>query len=543
MLETKNRLTTSLAVDEEGNKVIWISFPYDLEMIMNVRKLPGRKYHPDFKCWSAPIHRENLRQLREWDFSIDPRLENYIHKQEEKDTPIVRAKIPGLRGKLYPFQKKGVAFIERKDGRALIADEMGLGKTVQALAWLQLHPEKRPAIVICPASVKLGWVREALTWMTHPNVEVLIGKTPWKTRGDVIVMNYDILSKDWIVQLRKINPQVLITDECHYFKNNSANRTKMVKLLAKNIPHIIALSGTPILSRPSEAYNAIRLIAPKIFPSYADFADEYCNRKPTPFGWDDSGSSNTDKLHSILVDTIMLRRLKADVLKELPPKQLSYVPILINNEYAYRAAEADFIGYIEETKGDKAARRAERAKQFAEIEGLKQLSMKGKLKEAIHWIREFLEVGEEKLVVFAIHKFVIDALMEEFKDIAVKVDGSVSTSKREKAKNDFQNNPAIRLFVGNIKAAGVGLTLTAASNAVILELPWTPGDLTQAEDRIHRITQSKSVTIHYLLASNTIEEKLSALLDEKRKTLDAVLDGKETSKESLLEELMKMYEN
>lgn len=543
MLETKKkRLTTSLAVDEKGRKVIWISFPYNLNMITEIRELPGRKYHADFKSWSVPVHSANVNKLKELGFSIDENIIRYLERKEDKEHPIIKGEITGLKGKLFPFQKKGVAFLERKNGRALIADEMGLGKTVQALAWIQLHPEKRPVIIIMPASVKLNWAKEALLWMTKPKIEILQGKTPWKITGNVLLINYDVLNKDWVLALRKVNPQVLITDECHYYKNNKANRTKMVKLLAKNIPHVIALSGTPILSRPVEAYNAIKIIDPTLFPFYSQYAEDYCGREWTPYGFNDSGCSNTEQLHNILKDTIMIRRLKADVLPDLPPKVLSFVPIQITNEDTYRGAEADFIAFVRKTKGDEAARRALNAKAFAEIEGLKQLSMQGKLKEVINWIKNFLEIGEEKLVVFAIHRFVIQALMEEFKDVAVKVDGSVSTINRQKAKELFQIDPKIRLFIGNIKAAGEGLTLTAASNATILELPWTPGALVQAEDRIHRITQTKSVTIHYLLASNTIEENIANLLDSKRKTLDAVLDGKETSEDSLLYELMKMYE-
>ena len=150
---------------------------------------------------------------------------------------------------------------------------------------------------------------------------------------------------------------------------------------------------------------------------------------------------------------------------------------------------------------------------------------------------------DEKLVVFATHKFVIEALMNEFAGIAVKVDGSVTGLNRQKAVDEFQTNKDVRLFIGNIKAAGVGITLTASSNVAFLELPWEPGSVTQAEDRIHRIGQKNSVTIHYLLANDTIEEKIARLIDSKRKILDAVLDGKKTEGTSLLSELMTEYES
>ncbi len=542
MPETKKkRLTTSLAVDDKGKKVIWITFPYDLDLIFAIRELPGRRYHSAFKSWSVPVHTENVNKLKELGFTIDENILKYLERKEDKENPIVKGEIQGLKGKLYPFQRKGVAFLEQKNGRALIADEMGLGKTVQALTWLQIHPEKRPAIIVMPASLKLNWAKEALIWLTKPKIEIVQGKTPWKIKGDIILINYDILNKEWIRELKRIEPQVLITDECHYYKNNKAIRTKMIKLLAKDTPHMIALSGTPILNRPHEIYNAINIIDPTIFPYYTQFAERYCNRQWTPYGVDDSGSSNTGELHNILKDTVMIRRLKADVLSDLPPKVLSFVPIQITNRVTYRGAEADFIAFVRETKGHEAAARASNAKAFAEIEGLKQLSMKGKLKHSIDWIKDFLDGSDKKLVVFAIHRFVIDELMDNFKNIAVKIDGSVSITNRQKAVEDFQKNPNIRLFVGNIKAAGVGLTLTAASDVVILELPWTPGELVQAEDRVHRIGQRGSVNVYYLLAADTIEEKIAKLLDKKKQTSDAILDGKITEKDSLLIEIMKMY--
>jgi SWI/SNF-related matrix-associated actin-dependent regulator 1 of chromatin subfamily A len=164
------------------------------------------------------------------------------------------------------------------------------------------------------------------------------------------------------------------------------------------------------------------------------------------------------------------------------------------------------------------------------------------MKYAIQWIRNFLDTNGNKLVVFAVHKAAVDALMEEFKEQAVKVDGSVSAAGRDAAVRAFQEDPKIKLFVGNIQAAGVGLTLTAASSVAFLELPWTPGDLVQAEDRCHRIGQKDNVNVYYLLADGTIEEKIAELLDEKRQVLEAVLDGKEVEETQLLSELIKSYQ-
>lgn len=541
--------TASVSKNQYGERVIKICFPYDLNEINRIRDVPGRKYHAEDRCWSAPIEISIVQSLKQWGYLLDDDLTLFLQKIKARTEEITIIGIPKLNGTLYPFQNTGVAFIEAHEGRALIADEMGLGKTVQALAWLQLHPEKRPAIIVVPASLKFNWARETEIWLSNPEVEILSGTSPYKTTGKILIINYDILP-NWVDMFRKRKPKVLIVDECHFFKSNSAKRTKAVKLLAKGIPHIIALSGTPIINRPIEIYNALKIINPDLFPNFFHFTQRYCKARHNGFGWDYSGSSNAEELHEKLIGSVMIRRLKKDVLPDLPDKARSFVPIQLYNRQEYRAAEDNFIAFVRKEKGAEAAARASNAQALAEIEGLKQLAVKGKLPDTIEWIENFLESGE-KLVVFATHKFVIDVLMERFSyidktrkltDRVVKIDGSVSNFDRQKNVDTFQNNPDCRLFIGNIQAAGVGITLTAASNVAFLELPWTPGALSQAEDRCHRIGTKYPVNVYLLLAKGTIEEKIATLLDKKQKVLDAILDGIETKTASLLRELMKIYE-
>lgn len=529
----------SLAQNENNEKVIKITFDFNLDMLYKIRSLPGRKYHPTpSPAWSIPFSIEGLEQLQKWNFIPDEKLLYFVNKQKERKAEISINGISGLKGTLRPFQNAGVAFIEDKKGRALIADEMGLGKTIEALAWLQLHRNKIPVIIVVSASLKLNWQREAEKWLSDPNTEILSGTKIHKTKGDIIIINYDILFA-WIEELRRRKPQIIIMDESHYIKANKAKRTKATKMLCKNIPHIIALSGTPIINRPIEIYNAIKIIDPDLFPNFVSFTRRYCNAKYNGFGWDFNGASNTEELNHILTTTIMIRRKKSEVLKDLPDKVYSFVPIELNNEKEYREAEKDFIAFVRKEKGQEAANRIENIEALAKIEGLKQLAVKGKLKQSIEWIRDFLE-SDNKLVVFCTHKFVIEELMTEFKN-AVKIDGSVSMTNRQKAVDDFQDRPEVKLFVGNIQAAGVGIALTSASNVVILEFPWTPGALVQCIDRLHRIGQKNSVNVYYLMAKNTIEEKIINMLDSKTKVCDAVLDGTDTPNETLLSELMKLY--
>jgi len=395
-------------------------------------------------------------------------------------------------------------------------------------------------VIVVPASLKLNWEREARMWMSDPKVTIVKGTKPYPVNTEILVINYDIL-KNWakyIIETYK--PQVIIADEVHYAKNNKAARTKALKDIAKHTEHFIGLSGTPIVNRPVEFFNAIQMIDPSLFPNYWNFVKKYCDAKHNGYGWDFSGATNTTELHERLSTSIMIRRRKSEVLKELPDKIRTFVPVELTNRDEYATAERDFIKFVKIQKGVTAANKASAAEALAEIEGLKQLAIQGKMDQCIKWIEDFIESGE-KLVVMATHRFVIDSLMDRFKDIAVKVDGSVSSEGRQTAVDRFQSDEDVKLFVGNIKAAGVGLTLTAASNVAFIELPWTPGDLVQAEDRCHRIGQKDTVNVYYLLAQETIEERIAGLLDDKRRVLDSVLDGERPAEGSLFSELMDKY--
>lgn len=524
-------------VKKVDDRTIEIRYKFDPEILQLVKTLPGRRFHPDKKYWTATITADSIKKLKDAGFVIDAELEKLPHQAEEMEKGI---EVPGLKKQLFPFQKQGVAFIEKRDGRALVADEMGLGKTIQAAAWLQLHPEKRPAIILCPASLKLNWAKEIKdTLSTKDKVQILQGTKPYPIIGSIIIINYDILNS-WVETLQAINPQVLVIDEMHLIKNSSAIRTKATKKLAKGIPHIIALTGTPIVNRPVEGFNIFQILDRNLFPNFWTYVHQYCGARHNGFGWDFSGATNKEELHRILTSTIMIRRRKSDVLKDLPEKLYSFVPMELGNKKEYSTAELEFIEYLRGVKGKEAAEKAKKAEHLVKIEALKQLAVKGKLKQAINWIKDFIEDGS-KLVVFAVHKEVIDQLMKEFKEIAVKIDGSTPTPERHKAVEAFQSDPNIKLFIGNIQAAGVGLTLTAASAVAFLELPWTPGELQQAEDRCHRIGQKNSVNIYYLLAENSVEYKLAKLLDKKKEVLSAVIDGKPVEEKSLISELIESY--
>ena len=523
-----------------NGKTIIISFPYNQELLTKVRTLPDRRWNQESKTWRAPVSMEAVEKLTEWEFDISAEIsewyagvKGFISEERPQSFPI-----SGLKRQLYPYQVTGAEFVEAHRGRALLADEQGLGKTCQSLAYLQAHPEIRPAVIVVPASLKLNWGREIDSWMSEKcQWRIINGKKPSRLKPtDIYIINYDVLSA-WIDRLIELKPAIVIIDEAQLIKNQETKRTKAVKKLAQEVPHFIALSGTPIDNRPVEFYNVISFIEPGLFPSFFKYAQKYCDAVMTRFGWDFTGASNMEELHKLLTETIMIRRLKKDVLKDLPPKIRSIVPMELENSKEYAVAEDDFINWLRGIDVKK-AERAEKAEALSRIEGLKQLTIAGKIRQCCNWIENFIESGE-KLVVFTTHKNTIDTLMTVFSDVAVKLDGSTNMADRQTAVERFQTDPSIKLFIGNIKAAGVGITLTAASNACVLELPWTSVECDQAEDRIHRIGQdAESITIWYLLADNTIDTEIASLLDGKRQVLSAVLDGEEIETNNIFAALL-----
>ena len=419
----------------------------------------------------------------------------------------------------------GAKQIRKNKGRVLLADEMGLGKTIQVLYWLKKCPKKRPVVVVCPANVKWVWQAQA---EQHINMRSLVleGTRPAKTGilhdCPLIIINYDILAY-WVDYLRKMNPAVVICDESHYIKNRSAKRTKAFRLLAKNRKHVICVSGTPLLSRPTELWTTLNLLWPEEFPTFMPFAFKYTKATLRHWGWTFGQGKNLEHLHRKLKRLGMIRRLKKDVLKELPAKTRLVVPLSIENPKEYTKAKRDFITWLE-TKDKNKAKRASRAVAMVRLGYLKRLAADLKMKATLTWVDDWLEENDGKLVLFGLHKNILQALHQRYSKISVLMYGKTPKNQRRKMVQAFQKNKKIRLFIGNIEAAGVGITLTAASTAAFVELDWRSGIHMQAEDRIHRVTQTEAVMIYYLVARNTIEERLCHVLQEKQKTVSAVLD-------------------
>jgi len=317
----------------------------------------------------------------------------------------------------------------------------------------------------------------------------------------------------------------VLVSNCHYAKSTSAKRTKAVRAVAKGIRHVIAISGTPLLQRPIELFPVLQMLRPSTFPSRWAYAHEYCNPRWTPWGWKYDGACRLPELHDLLKQIVMVRYRKQDVLPELPEKIRRVLPLPLSDEGEYLEAKHSFLAWLGR-KNPARLLAAERAEALVKLGYLKQLAARLKLRAAVEWTNEWLlNYPNEKLVLFAVHRKAIEALERRVRAKSVTVDGSVTGRQRKVAVDQFQQDDKTRVFIGNIRAAGVSITLTAASTVAFVELDWVPAVHTQAEDRIHRIGQQQKSWIWYLVAAGTIEEQLCEILERKQRVVTGVLDG------------------
>lgn len=424
------------------------------------------------------------------------------------------------------------------------------GKTIQAIGVINADPAIKRVLVVVPASLKINWSRELAKWLVRP-ASIAIANGSTLPNADIVIANYDI-----IAQLRgQIDARqwdLLIADEAHYLKNAKAQRTRAVlghrdrHNPAKTDAGIragrkILLTGTPIVNRPSELWTLVQTLDPHgLGANFFKFMQRYTRAHHNGYGWDFTGASNLDELQTKLRAACMVRRLKADVLTELPAKRRQVLTVPANGASAIVAAERELYERTEmavakakaamaAAGGDKAAyedavRQLRDARQYAfeEMSRLRRQTAVAKIPHVVEHVTECLE-NEPKVVVFVHHHEVGRALKEAFPNSAL-VTGEVSVTARTAEVDRFQHDPACRVFIGSIQAAGVGLTLTAAALVVFAELSWVPGEVSQSEDRLHRIGQRNSVLVQHLVFDDSVDSRMAHMIIEKQAVIDAALD-------------------
>jgi SWI/SNF-related matrix-associated actin-dependent regulator 1 of chromatin subfamily A len=496
-------------------------------------KQAGFKWSPEKKQWWTKDHQKALILKKYADIETAARIDEEIAKlQAAVDASLALdadLHIPVPEGLEYrPYQKAGIAYALRT-GNALIADEMGLGKTIQAIGVLN-STRWRKVLIICPASAKINWQRELVKWLVErATVEIASGKR--FPDSEVVVINYDILKKHKEV-IDATAWDYLIIDEAHYLKNPKTIRTKMVygwggegeKVASINASRKLALTGTPILNRPIEIWPTIHTLAPQEFPSYFEFAKRYCGAYDSGYDWVFTGSSNAAELQQKLRASIMIRRLKHDVLKELPAKRRQI--ILLDPDLVKKAVKSERSALTEYGLDLMDMDDAEKI-PFDKLAVVRHETALAKVPFVVNHLVEILESGE-KVICFAHHRDVIEGIATAVQAKGfgvVTLTGSSTSSQRQYAVDHFQEDESVRLFVGNITAAGQAITLTAASIVVFAEIDWVPGKVLQAEDRAHRIGQEESVLIQHLVIDGSIDARLTKAIVEKQEMIERNVDG------------------
>lgn len=466
---------------------------------------------------------------------------------------------------LYPYQTVGVAAscVLRRN---FIADEQGLGKTIQALTTAEVLGTF-PIVVVCPPSLKANWVREISLRFPHRSFVATTGRKPHSVEGyDFVIVTYPNIA-GWADFLGTIGARGLIVDESHRCKDPKAQQSKAVRALAAQIPEggiVLCLTGTPILNRPVELANQLAIlgrlddvVAPvrSETPWLADkdaefvFKFRYCFNAAEKAdkgrqSWD--GAQNLPELHANLRATCFIRRDRSVVFPDFTDTIRQTTVLSLNGALkAYRSAEADLISYLRKTKGDEAAAKARNAKALVQINELLRLAGLAKVEAAVDYITNWLDSNEGKIVVFAKHVEVQQALVAAF-DCPHILGGEGDIAEAQKA---LFNDGAARVIVCSLQAAREGHTLVAngtCADVLFVEQGWNPGTHGQAEDRINRIGRTaKSVFAQYLLADETIDGWLFDLIQTKGQVFDTLIRGgasEEQAEKSLQSEILAKLE-
>lgn len=538
-----------------------LSFKYKTSIIDRVRQIPGRHFDGTKKVWIVPTR--SRVELERMIYQIQ-QFENinWVNGTEKKEEDIAYdvpelpdLTIPhNLKIQPYPYQLKGIARgLELK--RFMNCDEPGLGKTLQSIATINLA-NAFPCLVICPSSLKINWQRE---WekFTDKKAMVLTDKvrdtwTFFYQTGmhQVFIVNYESLKKYFVQRIKKAEGWTLrdvefrnsinlfksvIIDESHRCKSASTQQAKFCKGICTGKEWVIELTGTPVVNRPKDLIPQLAILnRMDDFGGYKPFVNRYCSGQRE--------ASNLKELNFNLWKYCMFRREKSLVLTDLPDKIRQVNTCEITNRKEYMDAERDLIMYLQKYKDadDEKIEKALRGEVMVRINILRQISARGKVRDVIEFVKDFRENGKKIILFCSLHE-VVDQLKRYF-PTAVSVTGRDSQDEKQRAVDAFQNNPKADIIICSIKAAGVGLTLTASSNVAFVEFPWTYADCCQCEDRAHRIGQKDSVTCYYFLGRRTIDEKVYRIIQEKKNIANAVTGSTEDIEENIVDMVARIFD-
>ena len=512
---------------------LWVQWrttgPSWSETLNKVKGLQDRKFDPDGKMWSCRDNLDNRTRLLDWGFLLQsptaPVPLGMPSAPAPREiapwiAPWLGVEVPDLGIELRPYQVEALQMLKHRGGSGGLFLDPGTGKTLTSLAWLKWQSDLRPAIILTTASTKLQWPREAKKWGIQAKHFVCSGMKATRIPAsvEIVYCNHDIL-KAWVDEFMRMDPATVVTDECQAYSNPKSQRTKALIRLVKG-RQFIPLSGTPIRTRPAQFWPVLHLLDPGFCGGKEwTYLNKFCGPKPGFGGaMKFDGATNVEELHE-KVREVSIRKTKADVLKDLPDRV--YIPVLMDCEMTdeYREAENKILTM----QGHNPGMIRER------LSTLTASAYLLKEKAVLDWIADFLENSDEKLVVFAVHRAVIESLAMHLGRQSVQVYGGLTKEAKEAACQRFVKDPSCRVFIGNITSAGTGIDglQAAASNMAFVELCWSPSELDQCESRLHRLGQRSSVNVYHLLAEDTIDTVIEETVSGRLGVLTKIVDGKD----------------
>ena len=437
---------------------------------------------------------------------------------------------------LLSHQKEAIQkLLENK--KFILADDMGLGKTTSSIV-AALESGAKKILIICPATLKINWKREIENYSDR-SIFIVEGKQ-FSTEHDFVIINYDIIKnfhdakKKDESQILGANFDLVIIDEAHYIKNAQAQRTKLINDFVKKVDRLWLLTGTPMTSRPIDYYNLLSLIDSPVAKNWMAYVIRYCQGYQFKVGsrkvWNVMGASNLEELRD-RTSGLTLRRLKEDVL-DLPDKIITPVYLRLKSK-EYEEVMGEYYNWYEKNPEESKSLTV----QFTKLTKVRQIIANEKITQTIEIAENILE-QDKKVIIFCNFTESLNKIIEHFGKSAVKVDGSMSKVERQHSVDEFQDNPKVKVFVGNIKAAGVGLTLTSAEAVIMNDLSFLPSDHSQAEDRAYRYGQKNNVLVYYPIFENTIEGIIYDILNAKKQVISTVM-GDNVNSADYAEEILR----
>jgi SWI/SNF-related matrix-associated actin-dependent regulator 1 of chromatin subfamily A len=438
-------------------------------------------------------------------------------------------------------QKEAIQkLVENK--KFILADDMGLGKTTSTII-AALETGAKKVLIICPATLKINWKREIENYSDR-SIFISEGKS-FSTEHDFVIINYDII-KNFHDTKKKDESQIIdahfdlvVVDEAHYIKNPTAQRTKLINDIAKRVDRLWLLTGTPMTSRPMDYFNLLNLIESPVAKNWMAYAIRYCSGYQFNVGgrkvWNVTGSSNLEELRDRTVG-LVLRRLKENVL-DLPEKIITPVYLRLKSK-AYEEVMGEYYDWYDKNPEESKSLTV----QFTKLTKVRQIIADEKINETIELAENIIE-QDKKVIIFCNFTDSLNKICQHFGKSAVKVDGSMSKAERQHSVDSFQENEKVKVFVGNIKAAGVGLTLTAGEAVIMNDLSFLPSDHAQAEDRAYRYGQKNNVLVYYPIFENTIEGIIYDILNNKKQVIATVMGDNQNTSDTAEEILKRINEN